>query len=943
MVGLERQEHVRTNRLHQEELGQMLRVHEAEVMAAQEFHRREVHVSNEHHACKNKQERYFHEEDIDLEKHVALRDNFRDDWQRLSSRAEVVLIVNTLLLASAFAMIIEGHLPEAATLVAPELTVAYLCSTTISICLFFCSVRFAMVFRFRVGKIIVAEMRTAIAENRKMDKEFREFCIEKRISQPSLVRAVCRQGDQGDLERERKRRTASRDDQKEQERREIWDCDFRTRSLPYHVRHVTKQKHRHWITNSRWHGIAKSMCRHKGAKGDRNAKCLCNVCSSCPRGFEDAKYLAHASDSITEWNNRPRPLPMKAPDQKEQGLSIEDVNLNVDGDDEFLEFLEGDDEFLTPRGEEDTTGGALALSEDTDAQDVMTSEEPLHSAEAAVGTNVASSLDSASPVAIPVFISSDDEISDDEARYRKEFLDKRFQGNKERNQNLEELRKKQCTPWQEASYILVAAGSCMLLAAACLLVFGRFFRPSVPPMHGERSYPASPWSFWACLMTFVLTVTFLCLMQVLLEIERPKGCMRRMLKSHKLEDSEEDNETEACEEETEETNNKAQSKADECAITIACCLICLLVFVPLPVFTILAGCEKYDVTWRSWKDGPLQSTSTVRLIGQLEVPLTEAHEMQLAPEAHWPSFWEPSGAVWLPAEDSLLLLGNSGAMTAAIMRDSAGGGSILSDLSPLQALHAATDAPLVDFCFAKSVAEANSGWLITIDRDMILRLTSFNGSGNLFGSWRSLNASAVLSLHDDSHQPRRIACRSLWNLGYVPVTHGPEHMHPTLELWTATNKAGWPVVVGGHAELNVWSEGRSIQSSPLLHASLHWPLRWLLTNHIAAEVLKHSTPSPAAITIESIDAKPNGGLLLLVTVPLSGPLLQLLVAIHANGHLQHCWPLAGPKRTGARWIALASVAEDASVTKGTSHSRVFLVAGGQSPVVAEMRLPMLSF
>merc|ERR1719262_506073 len=97
-LGLDSIDHRRANRLHREGVAQALRIHEATSIAAQEYHRKVVKLRNAQHERKTLQERYQHEEDIDLEKRVATRDNIRDDWHHFGARAETVLLVNTLLL-----------------------------------------------------------------------------------------------------------------------------------------------------------------------------------------------------------------------------------------------------------------------------------------------------------------------------------------------------------------------------------------------------------------------------------------------------------------------------------------------------------------------------------------------------------------------------------------------------------------------------------------------------------------------------------------------------------------------------------------------------------------------------------------------------------------------------------------------------------------------------
>ncbi|CAE8726076.1 unnamed protein product [Polarella glacialis] len=185
-------QHRRANKLHRESLALALRVHEAESFAGQEYHRVLLRASNDQHAREVLQKRYQHEEDIDNERRVATRDNIRDDWQKLSDRAETVLIVNTLVLAVAFAMLIEGNLPDSTFWTLPVVAVSYLCSVSCSLCMLISSVRFAVVLRFRVGRIIVEEMREAIARTTILDDRFREHQAYRRCNWPEMTMPACK-------------------------------------------------------------------------------------------------------------------------------------------------------------------------------------------------------------------------------------------------------------------------------------------------------------------------------------------------------------------------------------------------------------------------------------------------------------------------------------------------------------------------------------------------------------------------------------------------------------------------------------------------------------------------------------------------------------------------------------------------------------------------------
>eukprot|EP00933_Yihiella_yeosuensis_P030111 TRINITY_DN23789_c0_g1_i1.p1 TRINITY_DN23789_c0_g1~~TRINITY_DN23789_c0_g1_i1.p1 ORF type:complete len:811 (-),score=113.17 TRINITY_DN23789_c0_g1_i1:75-2507(-) len=180
----------RANKLHKEELVQVLRIHEAESLVRQRYHSVETEADNHQHARETLQARYQHEQDIDNERRVATRENIRDDWQMMSDRAETILVVNTLLLATSFYMIIEGRLPESAFHTMPMTAVSYFCSVSCSICLLVSSVRFAVVLRFRVGCTIVEEMREAIARTTILDDQFRADRAYRRCNVPEMMKVA---------------------------------------------------------------------------------------------------------------------------------------------------------------------------------------------------------------------------------------------------------------------------------------------------------------------------------------------------------------------------------------------------------------------------------------------------------------------------------------------------------------------------------------------------------------------------------------------------------------------------------------------------------------------------------------------------------------------------------------------------------------------------------
>ncbi|CAD7928048.1 unnamed protein product [Amoebophrya sp. A120] len=190
-LGFEYNEHLRANHLHKESILQSLRIHECETQANKEFHRVDVKQSNDQHAREMLQAKVQHEENIDSERRSAIRENLRDEWSQITEKAETVLIVNTLILGVAFTMLIEGPLPDEMILEHPVLAQLYMCSLSICLATLLLSVRYSMVLRFRVGRTIVNEMRTAIHRALNLDRRFRVSEQYKHCNRAKVTVAAC--------------------------------------------------------------------------------------------------------------------------------------------------------------------------------------------------------------------------------------------------------------------------------------------------------------------------------------------------------------------------------------------------------------------------------------------------------------------------------------------------------------------------------------------------------------------------------------------------------------------------------------------------------------------------------------------------------------------------------------------------------------------------------
>lgn len=172
-VGEEWNQHHRENYLHREAIAQSLRCHEASSNAAKMYHRTAIKQDNDQHSRSILQSMVQHEEDISLQKRIAVRENLGDEWAQLNQKAQTVLVVSTLVLGITFSLLVEGDLPESISQTNPILLVFYNCLLGGAVCFILLSIRLAMVFRVRIGKIIVREMREAILEASKVDSNFR--------------------------------------------------------------------------------------------------------------------------------------------------------------------------------------------------------------------------------------------------------------------------------------------------------------------------------------------------------------------------------------------------------------------------------------------------------------------------------------------------------------------------------------------------------------------------------------------------------------------------------------------------------------------------------------------------------------------------------------------------------------------------------------------------
>lgn len=183
-------QHERSNSLHRQSIAQAQRIHETEQRAASAYHNVSMGLAFSQHKRGMEQTRLMHEENMDLEKRIAMRENIRDEWGQYGERAGTILTVNTLMLGIAFLMLIDGPIPDCVPLTLPQATVIYYCLLTSAINLLLFSVRYAVLLRSRIGSTIVTQMKEAIEKAKKRDKEFRDNEIYKCYNQPATVEDI---------------------------------------------------------------------------------------------------------------------------------------------------------------------------------------------------------------------------------------------------------------------------------------------------------------------------------------------------------------------------------------------------------------------------------------------------------------------------------------------------------------------------------------------------------------------------------------------------------------------------------------------------------------------------------------------------------------------------------------------------------------------------------
>mmetsp|Transcript_61684 Transcript_61684/g.198728 ORF Transcript_61684/g.198728 Transcript_61684/m.198728 type:complete len:1023 (+) Transcript_61684:81-3149(+) len=1001
--------HQRSNHLHCEVLAQALRIHEAETLAEQEYHRVCVRAANDQHAREVLQARYQHEEDIDNERRVATRDNIRDDWQKLSDRAETVLIVNTLLLAVAFAMLIEGQLPESAPWATPVVTVVYFSTLSSSLCLLISSIRFAVVLRFRVGCTIVEEMREAIAQTTQLDDCFRAHRAYLRCNRPEVTLPACE-----------------------------------GRSQPCTACHLT-----HPLT---WQMRPSRQPRDGLASATSEAGTPMGFVDPPPGpGYEDLSWVCSGDTGFTARHARLAAVGGLLGTLRGDGRNVATAPAGSDSRAPLSSTASRARESLAVGGNvREMPGGAARGLSDPAACRLPEVQPPAAPAAVAKGPSVdrASrdlSMDSPLDVQIPskhvgIGSSAVDESSDTSsngnlnaddpvvavalhhlpsARFTahgpctcssrisesvcnaaftgEEALESQYQSlvqarlgqNDHIHTQLKRLQTLRCQPWETSSQRLLASGTLLLLMAACLLVFGRYYAEALPVGENARAPAAASLVAWGFASPCIMTVLMLAYLEALLHRvrrrhrsarvtrQRRRSIRREMVRHPSFEPGTvtsvvgslsawgssgpsrgEPGATGAasCAQSSHGNSNTlstcdiqavpgpsppafgaaSDEQADRDAPAIACSLS-VAVIGSLLLFVLIAA---QGVTPLSVRGSGEASERRSTLPSILNIAT-----LGLAHGTRWPAFWSPVAGAWLQQQQVLVLTDGRDAIEAAIEVNTTGSdaASHCDLIRPLRLRRLTGHVmDLGGVCIVQG-AESAIPLFFAVDKALRLRALSVGsdiGSGDGPRQDRS-SSSLRAALYMEALQPR-VGCHS--------ASVAPVREQGGLELWLASGQEAWPTLSGArllHGSCNGASSSlrkASMSRAPAcqLNVTRRWPTEWLLYD----QGVRAALGDVHGVSVDGITILHQGRLLLLLSCWVSAayhtavqasaamqarePSAQLLVILSSQGLLQRWWPLSSRGAHG-KWRALA-----ADEAKG----RLFLVSSGPELQVAMLPLAL---
>lgn len=308
--------------------------------------------------------------------------------------------------------------------------------------------------------------------------------------------------------------------------------------------------------------------------------------------------------------------------------------------------------------------------------------------------------------------------------------------------------------------------------------------------------------------------------------------------------------------------------------------------------------------------------STTEANADLQRPSIALTQYKLAAETTWPAFWEPSAATWVPERNALMLVGAGRYLEAHFFDE-------VMRLSPLAGIDIPGAASIVDLCSAR---DRNRRWTVAMDEASGVYMASFSGAANPLGIWRQLgsfryNMKRTLPLGHKTSAVA-VACRAVGE---------------DIEFWHSETKLTEAVLVG--TKLRAVA---SMQAQPL-DSSFLWRSSWLFDDDMIASWLEEEKYRSSEISIQSAEVTPFGGMLLLITAvgrsSSEEHLLQILVIIDALGHLRESLLLPLPDRGG--WTAIAFRTPEMS--EKAELSTLFLIAGGQTPTVASLKVDASKF
>ncbi|CAE8597259.1 unnamed protein product [Polarella glacialis] len=972
-------EHKRSNHLHRESVAQSLRIHEAEARAAIEYHRVAMNMANEQHARETVQARLIHEENVDLEKRIAVRENLRDEWTQLTERAGTVLIVNTLVLGVAFGMLVDGPLPACITLTHPMLTVAYFCALSSSINLLLCSVRFAMLLRFRVGRIIVQEMRDAILASARSDEDFRQSPVYLQLNRPCFTKGAC---DDNERKRFVEPLTAHMASGSSGPQAHAGEGGIAFMNAP-----GRGYQDLQWLKSGSGFALRQSVqqamgCRKRSGKNHREQQLLqpqqqqqaeattpqpavLGRFSAMP--FEGSVGFARSSsgDDVAGVRQRPMqpacppaPLLLSSPfmDEPHQKLgSRVSRSRSYDGRFTNRHFTskdgnERDHNFLSHNFSSHQSGGPPAM---------------------------ASAASPELPPAPPRLPPAPAGLGPSKEEYQSAILFRREQ-DAVLQQRLVRLRDQLCRPWDHAAQMLFFGGAVALMLASCLLVTGRWAFKKVALPEGAVAFPAARLAAWGFSAPCVVTVILMVFLQVVTPTQTgennlsanenrkessrasglasglPSGGRKPKLHSRARKSREVSAACDGVSRVFASCLARASASVDHrrsvrfVSLGLMCCsAINLLAFILAAQFVDPDELPIQDAAHAQAEAGG----GTALVLGPSLPLVPKAVPLALGGTSEWPSFWEPSAATWWPERGTLLVTGGQDLLELRITDG-------VAVIAWRQKISSA--APLEGVCASLGFAPGLV-WLVASDG------TLFQVSAAQETPTSAL-AIATTSWSDSSYDdllpvriPRAMGCSaSEAALSEDGLSEVPNRSS-LVNFWLAGNREPWPVL--DSADFMATARSTSEHPAPELQIAYRWQSEWLradpaLAAFLGATASQVGTPaSQVGMFVEDVEvlmtrnfdvgetaASQSRLMLFLLVTRLSSSgdnessVHQLVVGLDRLGRVRGWQRLAPAFSVSSRAIA-QGVVRWVSLAADVAGGYLLLMSGGQQPRLSTVRMP----